>query len=236
MTTHETILMRIKKLLNLTEARGATPEEAANAAAKAQALLFEHNLSMAAVEGVNLDKAESYDKTDYEMKEGKGQYEWRKSLLAVIARENFCKVIQFAGVQNHVDIIGKRSNVEVVCYIYESVQREIERLARIAKRQQAVEACKYYSSFCRGAIFTIAERLRAQRRTNEQATSSSTALVVQTDADLKRAVSQWFPSLRPVRSAPVRRSDGYAAGKHAGHSISLNRGVGHTGSTPRRLS
>lgn len=48
----ESIISRIKKLLNLTEDRGATTAEAATAAAKVQALLFEHNLDMSQCESV----------------------------------------------------------------------------------------------------------------------------------------------------------------------------------------
>jgi hypothetical protein len=52
MTDHNAIaiLSKIKKLQALTTERGASPEEAASAAAKAQALLFEYNLSQADVD------------------------------------------------------------------------------------------------------------------------------------------------------------------------------------------
>ena len=52
MTDRETILWRIKKLMALGDAtRNNSPEEAALAAAKAQEMLFAHNLEAAEVHG-----------------------------------------------------------------------------------------------------------------------------------------------------------------------------------------
>ena len=117
----ETILSRIKKLLALTESRGATPEEAATAAAKAQALLFEHNLTMSAVEShEGAEKGETIGKHLYDTAHIEKQYRgWRATLLNVVARYNFCYVVgRIGGVRTQYAIIGKQSNVEIVIFIF----------------------------------------------------------------------------------------------------------------------
>lgn len=234
----DTILSRIKKLIALTVERGATPDEAAQATAKAQALLFEHNLSMAQVEAHAIDdKGESYDKTLYQMTEGKeGSLGWRKALLNLVARYNFCKAIaSINGDLRHIAIIGKISNVAVVLYLYEHVQREIHHLAKVYQCLQIENRSQHYTSFCMGAISTIHERLKAQRACDEAASNASTALVVQTDAHLNQAVTKYFPHLIKSRGIRTQRADGFAAGRKAGRSIPLNRGV-TTSAGQRRLS
>lgn len=130
--TQDTILLRIKKLMAMTEARGATPEEAATAAAKAQALLFEHNLTMAQVDATSTEKGEDIGKTIYDMTEGKdSSMGWRKLLLHMVTRYNFCKMCSMIdGLDRRTAIIGKKSNVEVAVFIYEHTQREIHKMAK----------------------------------------------------------------------------------------------------------
>jgi hypothetical protein len=90
----DTILKRIQKLLALTVERGATPEEAATAAAKAQALLFEHNLSMAQVEAVgDIGGDEIFDYV-LDIAAAMRFVNWRKALISAIAEYNFCTTIR----------------------------------------------------------------------------------------------------------------------------------------------
>jgi hypothetical protein len=237
--TQETILSRIKKLMNLTVERGATVEEAATAQVKAQALLFEHNLSMASVNAHNLDKkeAEAYARAAYELKEGKDQsMDWRRTLLYIIAKANFCTAISHPDTPRLMSMIGRPSNVEIVQYLYEHVQREVHKLAKAAQRLQTSQKSTYYTAFCRGACATIRERLQKQEEDQAKSTAACTALVVQSQADLDKAVAKWFPYLAHGRRKTGGRSaDGFAAGKSAAKGIGLNRGVGSS-SSQRRIS
>jgi hypothetical protein len=237
--TQETILSRIKKLMNMTVERGATVEEAATAQAKAQALLFEHNLSMASVDAHSLDKTgEQYAKTAYELREGKDQsMDWRRTLLYIIAKANFCTAITHPDTPRLMSMIGKPSNIEIVTYLYEHVQREVHKLAKAAQRLQTSQKSTYYTAFCRGACATIKERLREQSTKSAAAGAACTALVVQSQADLDKAITRWFPYLVAGRRKTGGRSaDGFAYGKAAGAGIGLNRGVGSSGAGQRRLS
>lgn len=224
----DTILLRIQKLLAMTEARGATPEEAATAAAKAQALLFEHNLTMAQVESAKGPEAgESIDKHIYDMMEGKdSSMQWRKVLLHIVTKYNFCKMISnLDGLHRRTAIVGKKSNVEVAIFIYEHLQREIHTMAKAYQKLQTQNKSIFYTSFCAGAIVTMKERLKAQQETQMAANAQSNALVVVAGQQVARVFEQHFPHVAKGRGVTPRRADGFELGKREAHGISLNRGL-----------
>lgn len=229
----ESILLKIKKLMNMTVERGATPEEAANAAAKAQTLLMEYNLTMAEVSSHSDEKGEKVDKNIYDMTDGKDQsLHWRRSLLNVVTRYNFCKLItNIDGLDRRTAIIGKKSNVEVAIYIYEHVQREIHKMAKAYQRLQTANKSMFYTSFCLGAVNTITQRLKANEETMTAANPKANALVVVNTQQLSTVTKQYFPILGKGRAMPsVKRADGYELGQREAKNIALNKGLTSTAS------
>src|SRR3954454_9262567 len=79
------IVDRVKKLLALSSSQN--PHEAALAAAKAQELLFKHNLSLALVEAELPGGRHSRYVND--RFDSGGWMDWRRRLLAAVARNNF---------------------------------------------------------------------------------------------------------------------------------------------------
>jgi len=226
MSPHDTILNRVKKLLALTEARGATPEEAASAGAKAQALLFEHNLTISQVDTHELDTpAESIEQIDLTMDANARTLTWKRTLLYTVARYNFCTGIYTPGT-TIMHVIGKRSNVLVVEYMVETIGAEIDRLAKLAGKTVLSNRAAFVASFCRGAVATINERLKAQAQVNETASAACTALVVQSKGALAAAVKGFYPRLSySRRSSRIGSYNGFNAGRSAGHDIGLSRGI-----------
>lgn len=214
----ETILKRIQKLLALTVERGATPEEAASAAAKAQALLFEHNLSMAQVEGLGDGATDKVEVQEHELCNIKA---WRKHLANTIALHNFCHLIDLH--RRRVAIIGKPSNIEIVLYLDKVIGRQINTLAHRAK-VEANASTSYYTSFCYGAVCTIRERLDEQREKDmEQA--GSTALVVQSKHEIARVVKEAFPKLSHTSMPRTSDDDAFMRGVEAGKTIHFSKGI-----------
>ena len=241
MTTTDSILARIKKLQALTTERGATPEEAATAAAKAQALLFEYNLSQCDVDTKEQAGPDPYGRVETTLEgANRNTVTWRRTLLYTIAKHNFCTAITVPN-QTKMIVIGKRSNVETVLYLNHILVREIERLAVEAGKTVLTNRAAYMVSFCRGAVSTIHRRLQEQQRQSEYtATQSGTT---QADADrgnrnavairtmseeLNKAVTHFYPQgLRTTTTrSRVGSMDGYKSGQAAGAGISMNRGVG----------
>jgi hypothetical protein len=227
MSPQDTILNRVKKLLALTIDRGATPEEAASASAKAQALLFEHNLSMAQVDTHELgDPIEQIENIDVTMQANNRTIGWKKALLYSVARHNFCSGVYTPGT-TIMHVIGKRSNVQVVEYLAASIGQEIERLSKAAAASLLSGKAAFISSFCNGAVSTIVERLKEQKRVNESASVACTALVVQSKGELDKAIKGFYPHLsHRRRSYSIGNSSGYAAGQSAGRSIGIHAGIG----------
>ena len=240
----DSILSKIRKLNNLTEGRGATPEEAASAAAKVQALLFEHNLSLSDVDTGEPEPAEPYGKTDYDLEANRNTVQWKRTLLYGIAKANFCTAVTQSG-KTTMTLIGKKSNIEVVVYLYLYLSSEVERLAKEASRTVLQRKAAYSVAFCRGAASTIYHRLQAERRQAETtathfgtAKATSNALALRNaETDLQAAILKIYGV--PLRSTSTRSAignyDGYRSGQAAGHGISINRGVGH-GSQSRQLT
>jgi hypothetical protein len=242
-------LAKVRMLLSRTEAKGFTPAEAAEAAAKAQQLLFKANLELSDVELLedrHADPLADYGQEDVELlARGKFNVNWHRILLSGIARNNFCRIVvttarrRFKGERvaekkcapEKCAVIGRPHNVEFVRWLYTHVAVQIREMSLVAMREHCFETLParqgaWARTFCFAAVTTVLQRLAEQRKQDEQATASSTALVHVTDAHLKAAVTKFFPRLSKG-SAYSLGSNGTAArhGAEAGRRVSINRPI-----------
>lgn len=222
------ILNKIKKLLALTEERGATPDEAATAAAKVQALLDEYNLSLEDVptDDPTVNEVVSVD----ERLAQKARSPYAKvlaGLLHVIAITNWCRSIYFQSIGG-ARLYGTKANVQVVRYLYAYLARA---LMQEAKRTvpPGENAVSWTVSFIEGARHEIYARLRA-RRAEQRATGDRTnALVVVNDLRVDERVRADFPRTGKA-TAPRSHAMGRLAGAAFAHNLPLHDGVaGRTG-------
>ncbi len=216
------VVERVQKLLALSTSQN--PHEAALAAAKAQALLFKHNLSLSLVEAGAARNSQTVYISD--RFDSGGRTNWRRALLAAVARNNFCRGVSYRGSRD-VGIVGEPHNIAVVKDLYAFLVREITHLAdlgaagRPASGRESTRAWK--RSFYQGAVVTIEQRLAAQRRRDATADRASRALVVVKDQELDEAYRQHFPNVQRGRtSARPRSADGFYAGVEAARRIPLN--------------
>lgn len=153
--TPEQVLQQVVALLNKTVERGATPAEAAAAAAKAQGLMFAYNLTTA-----DVDKSK---RGTLRIQEGsfglrtdtwQGEHEWQQYLLRAVCRYNFTMVLSSkeewnpkavagrgAWVTSHVTVLGTPENIAITEYLYAYLYRQVVELAKQA-RKQALAAAK----------------------------------------------------------------------------------------------
>jgi len=217
------ILGKIKKLQSLA-GNNPSEAEASAAAAKVQELLREHNLSMADVENHGDEPAEAYDKTEYAIPNAnKLTMTWKSVFLHGLAKHNFCSTVRHGGT-TRVSIIGKPSNVSAVCYLYETLVSQIERLAMTASLEVLANRAVYQREFCYGAASRILQRLREEKAAAEATSERCMALMVVTGRDLARAVASHFPHLRQTTHRIGGRTNGYGDGQRAGSGIGLNHG------------
>ena len=239
------ILTLVQALMDKTVERGATPEESASAAAKAQAILFKYNLALADLELLGESaKGAEYGREDVDLlAAGKAMVNWHRTLVNVIARNNFCRAVATTAykrsgrnVVDRVAIIGKPHNIEFVRWLYGYVAVQIRTMALLAMRENCLETLPgpqgaWTRSFCLGAVSTIGRRLYEQRHRDETATAQSTALVHVTDAQLDQAQNRYVGKVTAgVRGAPSRDTVALMLGREAGTRVSIHRPL--TGAAP----
>lgn len=225
---------KIRKLLNLTVDRGATPAEAATAAAKVQALLDEHNLALADVPSPDVDPtihAEDVVLTEHRRSPYNGAY---SGLLYVLAKWNWCRAVYTRDGKSR--LFGKQANIEVVRYLHTYLLRvltnEAERTHRLHAAQQGAYAAKsvvtWKVSFLLGAREEIDRRLQCQRIVQQASGSRCTALLVVNDKLVEERLRVEFPRLGTTRSR-CRSAEGWEAGRAFGRKVALSPALGSSG-------
>jgi len=241
--TTEAVIDKIAKLLNLAEGKGATANEAAVAAAKAQELMDRHRLDRATIDAGSGPDSEQvgFSKGDPLEKMGRA-VSWKLFLGGDLAAIHSCRlVVTPVGktLKGRVELIliGRPSDTQVVSYLYTYLTREIERLTKFAlvsmrgyfiSRSDAVE---WGRSFRLGAVAEVLDRLiEAQKRVHDQAKQDGAqcrALVLLDDH--KKAVADFakrFVRGRVYRhDMPRQDHHGHLAGRRAGRNIALQDGL-----------
>ena len=186
--TYDDAMRKVRALLNLADKdRGATPEEAANAAAMAQKIMdkfgidtndvdYDQNAAIADAEEIKNfgyeDPLDDRDKChDYENS-------WSVRLASTIALHNQCCIGYqvYAKTGFKIRIVGRPSDVQTVRYLYGFFKSQILALK--------LSNCKgnssaYKGQFCNGCIDTLAARLAKSREETfaEQRANNPLALV-----------------------------------------------------------
>lgn len=228
-TQDNNILWKIKKLLALADTKAnSNPNEAALAAAKAQELLFKHNLSMMSIDGLQDQDTESIGKEEWIAPDvNRSSLGWAGPLLNSVCKANFCRVIRLNNGSAKYAIIGKPSNIQVSQYLFSYLKGEIDRLSKQSIRTEGVidKKTTWIRSFCFGAISAVDQKLRDQKRQDTQSNSTSTALVVISDKQLDTALRSYFPHSHTSSRSRVSDRGAYGAGINAGRNISIRQGV-----------
>lgn len=234
------LLDRIRKLMALSTS--PNENEAAAAMAKAQAMLIEHNLSMAEValeatpdDDIIIDKLE--EKTD--------SVPWARRLAMGVANLYFCKYFftyaydsrgpgSKPGSYKRRDIhsfVGAGHNTAVAKLMFVYLMQAVDRLARDgAKSVPSYEKSKYTTSFkaaCAGRLSArISERIAAAKAGTLKTETGSTLPAVIYDDLLKKAqefMESKFPDMRTTKIRVTQSHfKGVNDGRAAGNSISLD--------------
>lgn len=252
------ILGTVTKLLRAAELNKVTsPEEAANAMARAQRLIDENNLSEAllAYDGQQTEPDEPI--VDFYAKGAplddaspNKLVRWKAALATTIAVHNGCRVWVSGGVFH---LVGRPRDADTTRYMYALVAGETERLV---KREGQGCGRTWKNNYRLGVVDTIVRRLAASRRQFEEeqrqaAGSTSTALVrinsalMVTNRKGAEADDFMFSSNMKVklsrRKAPLSQgrqiNEARQAGRAAGEKINLdNNARGALGSGQKALT
>ncbi len=227
MRTEEEILERVRRLFAL--AKSSNEHESAAAAAKAQELLHRYNLSQA---DVPVDEKQPYVSEKMRLKD---KAPWRGTLMHVLTKANGAMVINLGN--GEFDVIGQRHVIEVSVYSYQQMEKRIDWLADLAwdiYDGYETDGRMYKDSFRLGLIKSLKERLDKQQVRQRDESASSTALVVQSQAELDAAVKSRYANLSYGRAQTAGSLDGYGAGSKAGSHLNVNPGL-YQGVGQRRI-
>lgn len=235
------IIEKVAKLLALAAGKGTTPEEAATAAATAQRLMLRHRIERAEIDAFDPD--DPIGLTASTGGEGEGQQpflfqtqRWQLELLKAIAATNGCMPVITRKERSGkwVELVGRRSDLEICSYLWDYLSGEIERLRAQQTRGWSAAQKRH---FCLGATHTISAALvRETAAETAPGGTSAGALVLSSRYEAARA---WYlernPTARFVGSRSVSvDAVSYQAGRSAGAEVSIRKGVSTT-SDPRRL-
>lgn len=209
------ILEKIKKLFALSGS--SNPNEAASAAAKAQALLMQHNLTMVHLEAI--PEEDEYRCAFIDT----GTRIWSRSLLNALALTNFC-VLVYDRPMKRCALIGKKTDREVVVVLYHSLLTQLQNMVTITYRESRSDQHQrsWRNDFYLGAVVCIQKRLQAQKDAQVAASNACRALIVTSDAALKSAMNRLYPRTKLGRQPLTYATDAYVAGREAGDRVVLN--------------
>lgn len=238
----------IQGLLAKTVERGATPHEAAAAAAKAQELLLRHGLSE--TEALGPADAPAIESHTEEFATCAG---WRrqtsfKALLTGVSIHLGCEVLlgivdRRSGLVVSARFFGRPTNVALAVWLAQKLIAELPAAAeqhwlvmRGALEQRTPRArlskSQFVRSFLGDAVLTICARIERARRAALEAAERATqgaagALVVQTARQIEEAIRRAAPTAQSLRLRHPAGGPGSEAGQRFGRDVSLGvNGIG----------
>lgn len=232
---------RIRKLLALS--RSSNENEAASAAARAAALMAEHQIEDAQLrldEGEAARPAESIVPDATLDSSSRTVVHWKGKLAGGLARSLGCRMWWQGG---SIQLFGRQSAIRACTYMYQYLVGEVSRLAdeawdRRGARWDGESARAWKNAFRLGASATIARRLddqlyaqQAQRQRTVDtapaptATTGALVLVQREEREVKAAYEKFSEGFTKVRGGTTSSSSGYAAGRAAGATVALGGGA-----------
>lgn len=233
MNVSEDILRRIKKLLSL--ASSSNENEAAQAASKAQALMFQHELDVSVVEGYNLNKDNQISEEAIAAFGGRVAA-WKQRLFKVVGETSLCDSYMEGSASYgwRGMLIGRKSDVQVAKYTFDYLINELERLSQKFMADQIVydkaHSRHLRRSWLEGAVLMVISGLRADFNARRNQSEQSTALVVSREGEIQDYIKKVGLELenRSINRSMVD-SYAYRQGKAAGANISLRQGLSSSG-------
>lgn len=207
----------------------SNPNEAALAAAKMQELCTKYNIDVESVKGFDTEaQKEDYQTEVASLADSLFLINWRRTLLGIIAKHNFCHAFYFDNTAR-MKIFGQPHNIRITIYLYTYISKELYRLAHSGLWTKDVEKHGHINhvvwerSFYAGAVNVIYQRLEEGRaKWNQNVHSRSIISVLNHDLD------QAFRMLYEVKSvnhASAVSRVGYESGWREGSNLEINPGI-----------
>lgn len=221
----DSLLIRAKKLLDVTENSATTENEKLTASAMLSKMVMEHNLNMAEI---RTGEQSPYIQQTFSTGTA---YKWRHRLARLLCQYHFCDTLRSD--TTHRVVIGRKDNVELVIWLHKHIRSQIEHMASQYMIELSEEKSelfmeryggKYRNSFCDGCVTTIQTRLQQAREELYKDIENSQALVIITDEALAAKIREFFPNVSYTKARNTTNyTTPYEQGKRAGYNVTMNR-------------
>lgn len=225
--TRDQVIATIQKLLNVTTDRGATEGEAANAAAAAQRLLLQYDLSLSEVQDA---VAGEYIEVEQAVTSRTVPH-WMNLLVGGLQRFFGVRMLHVVAPgqteSSAILFVGRELDVTLATWLFAKLKQDFYRscLEQLGSLTYlcARERKRWRRSFFDGAALTVAIRMSHARRETVNATPGAGALVAKSDAAILQYLNNRFGDVGKVRTrrARVRSEAGFSAGVQVGEQVSL---------------
>jgi hypothetical protein len=217
----DAILERIAKLQELAS-RGGTPEEAEAAAAKVQALLLKHNLTLVDVEArsglgeVKMVTLPAFDSI------------WRAKLLGVVAEAHLCRAVRSHGPDGRpvqFTILGHAHNLDVVQRVYDWLLDLIPQMAILAyERFVGPYAAGLEEVWLHSYRLGVIDGIHDAYQESRESLNDETGLVP-IETDVEAALEAAFPERSEYRFGGKADKEAYLIGVKEGRAVKLDRQI-----------
>ncbi len=242
---NDTIINRVKKLLNLSkEGNGASQAEAENALLRARRLALDHDLDLAILSQTEIVKEEQIENQKIDLGQ---RFSVCQKFVNFILQAHFKVKIVMGGGRDggrYICLVGKTSDVAIAQYVQGFLNQEFMRLWRVAKVRNNYPA-KDRNSYIFGLYKGLTQKLQQEEATVKGERFSALALnrgvdfasntkesyalaLVDHSARLEQAMSRFHGKVRTIRTSVgrVRNANALETGREAGRNINLNRAIG----------
>ena len=189
----QSVIEKINKLRAL--ATSSNPNEAANAAARAAALIDEYQLTEAQLEAT--ENRESPQIADDPILRGKVMPQWKTWLVSGLAEHFGVYSIRQVrrGGEDDIKLTGRARDVEIVRYFYTWLSAEVERLCRANKPPSC--GMKWTITYRNGVAAGICAKLKEMKRAEADTRVSTTSAMVYLDSRFALAREVYVKSMAP---------------------------------------
>ena len=220
------IIAKIEKLLRLSQDQEGTPE-GETAARLASRMMAAHAIEMASID---LDKEVEHDPVEKQDMKVRVSV-WRRILASTLGVHCNCQVAYTShkGFGQFISMYGHRTDIEILRYLYEICERQIEAEARkyLNSLDEWDRGTKKMlgNNFRRSAVRGLHSKLEEIRKDTKEENAEGFAIV----RTRKQKVDDWVNENFSFRSGSTSNYGYNSAGYNAGRNVSLSAGVGISG-------
>jgi len=240
--TTEKLLDKLAKMKRHADSAADIGSEAeAQAFAEAiNRMLLEHKLEMSDIEFTEYEKEQPVVKkvvqpSEHGIREVNNRVVWQERLAGIVARAHFCRILVHCG-SNRITLVGRAEDIQVAEYLYVTILRTAESLAKKAHGKYYRECFKrdghgqaaagFKESFYQAFIVRLAQRLEDLK---QQAAASTSTALIRIEQSMQ-AVNDFMANGKYGTAAPLQRlaashRDGLAEGRRAADAVNLSTRV-----------